>query len=133
MVIASVQVKDKERRARFFQETFLVVDTCMEVILGMPFLTLSMQTWFLQKRTYLKITDQKEFAPPALDFQKKEAFVATFTPALKISVHPVRESQIASLNLEGNQPRCCSNVPTSMSMFLIENKVTNHLMCPSPA
>ena len=43
-------IEDKEGRARFFQETFLVADTSMEVILGMPFLTLSMQTWFLQKK-----------------------------------------------------------------------------------
>lgn len=33
IVIASVQVKNKKRRARFFYETFLGVDTRMEMVL----------------------------------------------------------------------------------------------------
>lgn len=41
MVIASFQVKDKERRVCCFQETFLVIDTSMEVVPKMLFLTLS--------------------------------------------------------------------------------------------
>ena len=41
MVLASFQVKDKLRRARIFQKTFLLADISTEVILGMPFLTLS--------------------------------------------------------------------------------------------
>ena len=41
MVIAAFQVIDKLGRARFFQKTFLLADTMMEVVLGMPFLTLS--------------------------------------------------------------------------------------------
>ena len=41
MVIAAFQVKDKFGRARFFQETFLLADTRMEVVLKMPFLTLN--------------------------------------------------------------------------------------------
>ena len=41
MVIADFQVEDKGGRSRFFQETFLVADTKLEVILGMPFLKLS--------------------------------------------------------------------------------------------
>lgn len=40
MVLASFQVEDKLRRARFFQETFLVVNTHVDVSLGMFFLTL---------------------------------------------------------------------------------------------
>ena len=39
MVIAGFQVEDKLDRAWFFQESFLLVDTSMEVVLGMPFLT----------------------------------------------------------------------------------------------
>ena len=38
MVIAGFQVQDKFERTRFFQETFLVADISMEVVLGMPFL-----------------------------------------------------------------------------------------------
>ena len=41
MVIAGFQIEDKLGRARFFQESFLLADTSMEVILRMPFLTLS--------------------------------------------------------------------------------------------
>ena len=41
MVLASFQIEDKLKRARFFQETFLLADFSIEVVLGMPFLTLS--------------------------------------------------------------------------------------------
>ena len=41
MIIAGFSLQDKLGKVRFFQETFLVADTRMEVVLGMPFLTLS--------------------------------------------------------------------------------------------
>ena len=41
MVFDSFQVKDKLGRDRFFQETFLLADTSMKVVLNMLFLTLS--------------------------------------------------------------------------------------------
>ena len=41
MVLASFQVEDTLGRAQFFQETFLLADLSIEVVLGMPFLTLS--------------------------------------------------------------------------------------------
>ena len=41
MVLASFQVENKLERPRFFQETFLLADLSMEVVLGMPFFTLS--------------------------------------------------------------------------------------------
>ena len=41
MVLASFQVEDKLRSLRFFQETFLLADLSVEVVLGMLFLTLS--------------------------------------------------------------------------------------------
>ena len=41
MVLASFQVEDKLGRPQFFQETFLLADLSMKVVLGMPFLTLS--------------------------------------------------------------------------------------------
>lgn len=41
MVIAGFQIQDKLGRVRFFQETFLLADTSMEVVLGLSFLTLS--------------------------------------------------------------------------------------------
>lgn len=41
MVLTSFQVKNKLGKTRFFQETLLIADIGMEVILDMPFLTLS--------------------------------------------------------------------------------------------
>ena len=41
MVLADFQVENKLGKARFFQETFLLADISTEVVLGMPFLTLS--------------------------------------------------------------------------------------------
>ena len=40
MVIAGFQVEDKLGRVRFFQELFLLAETSMDVVLGMPFLVL---------------------------------------------------------------------------------------------
>ena len=39
MIIASFQIENKLGRARFFQELFLLADTSMEVVLGIPFPT----------------------------------------------------------------------------------------------
>ena len=41
MVLATFQLEDNQGRSRFFQETFLMADTAMEVVLKMLFLTLS--------------------------------------------------------------------------------------------
>ena len=41
MVIAAFHVIDKLGHSRFFQETFLLADITMEMVLGMPFFTLS--------------------------------------------------------------------------------------------
>ena len=41
IVLASFQVEDKLGRARFFQKTFRLANISVEVVLGMPFLTLS--------------------------------------------------------------------------------------------
>ena len=41
MVLANFQVEDKLRKARFFQETFLLANINAEVVLGMLFHTLS--------------------------------------------------------------------------------------------
>ena len=41
MVLAKFQVEDKPGKAQFFQETFLLTSISMEVVLDMPFLTLS--------------------------------------------------------------------------------------------
>lgn len=41
IVLASFQIKNKLWRARFFEETFLLADISMEIVLQMPFFILS--------------------------------------------------------------------------------------------
>ena len=94
MVLASFQVEDKLGRARFFQETFLLADISVEVVLEMSFLTLSnTDIQFAEKeltwRSYIaaealptikwvELNDKKEFAKAALD-ENVEAFVVHVT------------------------------------------------------
>ena len=109
MVIAGFQVEDKLGRVRFFQESFLLAETSMEVVLGMPFLTLSnSDIQFAAKeliwRSYnaaealpttkrAELIDKKEFAKAVLD-EKSETFVV-HVAALEASlagmaIHPSR-------------------------------------------
>ena len=104
MVIAAFQVVDKLSPSRFFQETFLLADISMEVVLGMPFLTLSnADVQFAEKeltwRTYttekalpttsqVEIIDKKEFAKAALN-ENVEAFVVHVSSlGSRMSIHP---------------------------------------------
>ena len=106
MVIAAFQVKDKFGRAQFFQETFLLADTSMEVVLEMLFLTLSnADIQFAEKeltwRSYtakealpttqrVVLIDKKEFAKAALD-KNIEAFVvhvSSLSLRSKMTIHP---------------------------------------------
>ena len=41
MVVAPFSVVDKANQIRFFEDAFLVANVSLEVVLGMPFLTLS--------------------------------------------------------------------------------------------
>ena len=128
MVLASFQVEDKLGRTRYFQETFLLADISVEVVLGMPFLTLSnADIQFAEKeltwRSYtvaealpttkrVEIIDRKEFAKAALD-EHVEAFVVHVTSLSlnSMSIHPAREAQIASLIAEEVK------IPTDYSDF----------------
>ena len=108
MVIAAFQVVDKLGRSRFFQETFLLADISMEVVLGMPFLFLSnADVQFAEKeltwRTYtteealptirrVEIIDRKEFAKAALD-ENVEAFVVHVSSlGLRMTIYSAREA-----------------------------------------
>ena len=109
MVIAAFQVVNKLGCSRFFQETFLLADISMEVVLGMPFLTLSnADVQFAEKeltwRTYttekalpttrrVEIIDRKKFAKTALD-ENVEAFVVHVSSlGLRMTIHPAREAR----------------------------------------
>ena len=118
MVLASFQVEDKLGWARIFEESFLLADVTMEVVLGMPFLTLSNAdvsfserelTWksytvdeALPTAKRVELIDKKEFAKAALDTES-ETFVvhvaALETPLAGMPIHPSRAAQV-----DGNEP-----------------------------
>ncbi len=41
MVVSTFSVSDKDGRERFFEENFLLADVKSDIVLGMPFLTMS--------------------------------------------------------------------------------------------
>ena len=116
MVLANFQVEDKLGKTRFFQETFLLANISAEVVLGMPFLTLSnADVQFVEKeltwRSYttaealpttkrVELINKKEFAKAALD-EKSETFVAHVASLnLAPGIHLDRAAQIAFLLTE---------------------------------
>ncbi len=112
MVSASFSLQDSLERVRFFEETFLLANTSMEVVLGIPFLALSNAdfqfsaeklTW----RTYtaakalpttsrVELIDKREFARAALD-KKSETFVIHISALEATTIHPSQAAQIAAL------------------------------------
>ena len=116
MVIAGVQVEDKLDRARFFQKSFILAETSMQVVLGIPFLNFSnADIQFAGKeliwRSYttgealpttkrVELIEQKEFAKAALD-KKSETFVmhvATLeAPFAGMAINPLQAAQILAL------------------------------------
>ncbi len=57
MVVSTFSVSDKDRRERFFEESFLLANISPDIVLGMPFLTMSnadvdFQARDLQWRSY---------------------------------------------------------------------------------
>ena len=90
MTIAGFSIQDKLGRARFFEKTFLLADTSMEVVLRMPFLTFSnvdiqFDTKSFIQRSYsaaealptprlVELIDQYDFAKAALN-KNSETFV----------------------------------------------------------
>ena len=118
MLIVGFQVLDEQCRAWFFQKTFLFANTTMKMVLGMPFLTFSnADIRFVEKeltwRFYtiekalpttrpVELSNKKEFAKVTLD-ENVKAFVmhvSFLSLGLKMTIHPAREAQIASLLAE---------------------------------
>ena len=118
MVIADFSVKNKLGRVRFFQETFLLAHIGLEVVLGMPFLTLSKaDVRFVERglvwRTYtaaealsttkrVKIIDKREFAVAALNADN-ETFVvhiAALAESTTMPIYSSRQAQVAMLTSE---------------------------------
>ena len=107
MTIAELLIQDGLGKIRFFEETFLLVNTSMDVVLGMPFLSLSIadvsfDTRNLTWRTYsiikllptirrVELIDKHEFT--RADFNKNsETFVVHVVAleALELAIYPFR-------------------------------------------
>ncbi len=106
MVVSTFSISDKDGRERFFEENFLLANVKLDIVLGMPFLTMSnadvnFQARNLQWRFYttgdvlptfrpVKLIKKKAFAVAALN-PEHEAFivyVAAFSVDSSDEVHP---------------------------------------------
>ena len=112
MVIEAFSVVDMANRVRFFEETFLVANVSLEVVLEMSFLILSgADVDFLGQelrwRTYtieealpttrrVELVGKKEFAAVALD-PEHETYVVH---VVSLNVYPSRKPQISGLIAE---------------------------------
>ncbi len=131
IVISTFFVLDKDERERFFEESFLLADVKPDIVLGMPFLTISnadvnFQARDLQWRSYttgdvlpttrrVELIGKKEFAAAALDLEY-EAFivhVAALSIDLGDKVHPSRRAQIAHLKAD----EALTKVPSEYADF----------------
>ncbi len=118
MVVSTFSVSDKDGKERFFEESFLLANVKPDIVLGMPFLTMSnadvdFQARDLQWRSYttgevfpttrrVELIGKKEFAAASLD-PKHEAFVV-YVAILSVDsgdeVHSSRRAQIAHLKAD---------------------------------
>ena len=125
MVVTTFSITDKVNWVIFFEETFLVANVSLKVVLGMLFFTLnSANIDFLDRklqwRTYInkvaflttrrvKLVDNKKFAAAALD-PENEIFVVyvaslslialSSSSPLELDVHPFHRPQISGLIAE---------------------------------
>ena len=139
MVVATFLIEDKANRVRFFEETFLVANISLEIVLGMPFLTLSgAEVDFLgcelQWRTYsskealsttkrVELVVKKEFAAAALDLEHETYVVHVRlvrsdalpnSSPLELDVHPFRRPHVSSLIVK----EALTKVPAAYSDFV---------------
>ena len=132
MVLTSFQVENSVGKACFFQETFLLADTNVKLILKMLFLTFSnIDIKFVEKeltqRSYtiakvllttkrIKLINKKKFVKVALDEESKifMMYIATLEALpSEITKYILREAQIAALK----QNEAPIEIPTKYSDF----------------
>ena len=151
IVIASFLLQNKLGKVRFFQETFLVADIRIEVVLRILFLTFSnadirFTERELVRRTYstaeallitrkIEITGKKEFAAAALNEEDKTFVV--HMEALSVvdsSVYPSWQAQISLLDVQEVtipfEYADYTNVfsPDSATELLEHTGINNHLI-----
>ena len=120
MVVAVFSVEDQANRVRFFEETFLIANVSPEVVLGMPFLTLSdadvdFSGQELRWKTYtteevllttrrIELVEKKEFASAALDPEHETYIIhiasLSSTPLASPNVQPSCKPQVSGLIAE---------------------------------
>ena len=129
IVVAVFSVEDKANQVRFFEETFLVADVSLEVVLGMPFLTLSdanidFSGQELQLRAYttkkvfpttwrVELVGKKEFAATAFD-PEHETYVVYIA---SLNIHPFRKPQISGLIAEEAPTKISAEYSDLMDIF----------------
>ncbi len=137
---------DKDGRERFFEERFLLADVKPDIVLGMPFQTMSnadidFQAWDLQWRSYtiedvlpiikrVKWIGKKVFAAAALD-PGHEAFIvyiAAFSIDSGDEMHPSRRAQIAHLKADEAPTEVPSEYADFADVFLpkLATKLPEH-------
>ncbi len=136
IVVSTFSVSNKDGRERFFEESFLLADVSPDIVLGMPFLTMSnadvdFQARDLQWRSYttgkvfpttrrVELIGKKEFAAAALDLEY-EAFVvyiAALSVDLGNKMHPSRRAQIAHLKADEAPTEVPSKYADFVDVFL---------------
>ncbi len=136
MGVSTFSVSDKDGRERFFEESFLLADVKPDIVLAMPFLTMSnadvdFQARDLQWRSYttgevlpttrrVELIGKKEFTAAALD-PEHEAFVVHIA-ALSVDsgdeVHLSRRAQIAHLKADEAPTKVPSKYADFADVFL---------------
>ena len=144
MMVAAFSVTDQADRVRFFEETFLVANVSPDVVLGMPFLTLSgadvdFPKRELRWRSYtieealpttkrVELVGKKEFAAAALDpghetFVVHVASLESPSSTQKGDVHPSCRAQIAGI-------RVTTRLVTKPKKALIEENIKRKRLSP---
>ncbi len=118
MVVSIFSVLDKDSRERFFKESFLLVDVKLDIVLGIPFLTMSntdvdFQAWDWQWKSYtigdifsttkqVELIRKKEFAVAAFDLEDETfvVHVAAFSIDSGDGVYPSKSGWIAYLKVD---------------------------------
>ena len=139
MAIAAFSLQDSLEKVRFFEETFLLADTSMKVVLGMPFLALSNAdiqfgvetfTWrsytvaeVLLTARRVELIDKHEFAKAALG-KNSETFVVHFAareaPEPAMSINPSGAPLLAALQQDKALTEISSGYTDYADVFLFD-------------
>ncbi len=118
IVVSTFSVSDKDGKERFFEESFLLADVRPDIVLGIPFLTISnadidFQARDLQWKSYttgevlsttrwVELIGKKEFVAAALDLEYETfvVYIAVLSVDSDDEVHPSRRAQIAHIKAD---------------------------------